>query len=143
MTNQVPVKPPMKLLLWIMISFSNVIFVGLTLFMPPSTAPIESGNLPMNYILMFMGIMSLIMSFLIPKFMKATPEVSTEQFEITKYVLSLALNESTSIFGFIIAYINSDRMLGFALIGISVLGFIIKFPRENPEPTSGKNSLNV
>jgi cytochrome bd-type quinol oxidase subunit 2 len=136
------VKPSLKLLLWLMISFSNVIFIGMIFFLQKKVELEEFNNAPFSSILFFMGIIMLIMSFVLPKHMK--PSDSVENADISKYILSLALNEATSIFGFVIAYINSDMPMGLTLIGVSIVGFVIKFPKADvSEKSLGSNSLNI
>lgn len=141
--TKTPAHSQIKLIIWIALLFSNILYAGIILFLPNSSTDKPSIDLPINFIIFIIGIVSLILSYIIPKMLKQTAEMSVEDFEYTKYIIGLALNESTSIFGFIIAYIYSDGPLGFTLMGISFLGLLNKHPLQKQPVASSKNSLNI
>lgn len=144
MTNQNTTPPSLKLILWSALFSTNFIFIFLAINSAPTetTSPVSDGSIPVSYILFFAGCMSVLMSFLIPKFLKPTPQM--KDFEISKFILSLAINESASIFAFIIAFIFHDHKTSYALFAISIVGYLLKFPRNSaPELTNEKNSNNL
>ena len=138
------VNPNFKIIIWAALFFSNLMLIALTLFMSePQVIPeVTEGGLPQTYIFFIMGVMSLIASFIIPKVIKTPANDPNAQF--TKFIIGLVLNESCSMFAFIIAYVNHDHTTGFILFALSTLGYLVRFPKkEDTTMTSGNSSLNV
>lgn len=144
MKNQITPHPALKLILWSALFASNFIFIALAMGLPPAEPAIaESGSFSMSLVLFIAGCSSVVMSFVIPKLVKPNPQIDLET---TKFILGLALNESASIFAFIIAFIFQDQKTAYALFAISIVGYLIKFPRGNrikSEDSGKNNSLNV
>ncbi len=83
----------------------------------------------MTTIFSFASLMMVGMSFVLPKLMKSTEENQVSEF--AKFVLSLALNESASVMAFILGYIFHETKFAMVLFAISLLGFVMKFPKES------------
>lgn len=135
--------PNLKMILWAALFLFTFVLIGLVAFKTPPVIPeADTGGLPISYIVFFMGLMSLVMSFVIPKLIK-TP-ANDRNADFTKFVIGLALNESCSIFAFVIGFIYHDHTLSFTLFGISALGYLIRFPKKDVSSMpSGQNTLNV
>ena len=123
----------LKTILWIALFVSNFIYLGIILFIPRQSSEALETNSMIVMMLSFMSLMMVGMSFVIPKLIKSTEENQASEF--SKFVLSLALNESASIFAFIIGFIFNEDKFAFVLFAISLGGFILKFPK-------GKNVSN-
>lgn len=91
----------------------------------------------MGYMFFAIGCVMVALSFIVPKFLKPTPQV--KDVEMTKFILGLALNESASLFAFIMGFVFQETKMSYALFAVSVVGYLLKFPRgdqglkENPK----------
>lgn len=130
-------KQIIKIILWSALFTSNFIFIALAMNLTPAEATmVDTGpGLPVSYVLFIAGCISVLLSFIVPKFLRPAPEMQDP--ETTKFILGLALNESASIFAFIIAFIFHDYQLSYVLFGISIVGYLLKFPRGNAKASTG------
>ncbi len=118
-----------KIILWIALFMSNFLYAGLVLNMPTPEVSEMVTDVTTLYILVFAALSMLGLSFLLPRVIKTSEDNQGADF--TKFVLSLALNESTSIFAFLIAFVFHDKTMSYPLFIVSIIGFILKFPRSS------------
>lgn len=134
-----------KTIIWSALFFSNFIYLGIVLAFPIDTATVPVDGLPLQYVYFVIGVFMLALSFVIPNFLKkiANPHQSVSSKEITSFILGLALNESASIFAFIIAFTLNERMMSFALFALSLLCFILRFPKKIETTKTKASRLDV
>lgn len=130
-----------KFILWTALFMTNFIYLGM-MSMLSSTA---GGALPSDFLLA-VGVMFVVISFLIPRFVRPNPAVPNS--ENVPFILSLAINEAASVIAFIVGFIGHDRQKAYVLFAISLVGFIFKFPREVcagaiAEKTETKSKLDL
>jgi hypothetical protein len=121
-----------KKILWLALFSTQFLFLALSAMMTPFDGFNfnDSLNDPIQLVILLSGFFILILSFILPKALKIANTPPQSQ-DVTKFVLSLALNESTTINGFILIFIFKNWTLGSALFIASILGFLFKFPKED------------
>lgn len=144
MENQKQPTAILKTILWFALFASNFAFLAIT-FTVPAAGPIPEapGALPIGYMFFAIGCMMVALSFIVPKFLKPTPQV--KDVEMTKFILGLALNESASLFAFIMGFVFQETKMSYALFAFSIVGYLLKFPKKDlaVEDKSKSNSLNA
>jgi F0F1-type ATP synthase membrane subunit c/vacuolar-type H+-ATPase subunit K len=122
----------LKRILWAGLLASNLMLVIISFFLSPQSQNTATDNF-ITYVLMGMGALMLVFSFVIPKLISKAPQQpgqTPEQMEITTFILGLALNESASIMAFILKFIQHDTNNSLILFAISIGLFIGRFPKE-------------
>jgi F0F1-type ATP synthase membrane subunit c/vacuolar-type H+-ATPase subunit K len=145
-SNKTASSPPIKLILWGALFATNFLYLGILFGLPNENAIEQDPSL--SYIMLTMGLVVLGLSFVLPNIIskiQAKNTIPNIQKEIAPFIVGLALNEASSIFGFIIAYIFGNHQLGLTLFGLSIASFLLKFPRKNIEDSTrpAKSSLDV
>ncbi|NOT79351.1 MAG: hypothetical protein HOP07_10190 [Bacteriovoracaceae bacterium] len=108
-------------IIWSALFLMNFVFIALTFILPTNSA---SHDLELARIVFFSGLMMLAISFAIPRLLKNTETKNTQ-------VISLAFNEQASVMAFLISYIFGDNQTAYILFGLSIVGFLLKFPKNN------------
>lgn len=82
-----------------------------------------------------LGLVGLFVSFALPVFMIKNIKLPVSQINLatyfTPFILSLALNEMCGLMGFMLKKIAGQDRLSMILFGLSIVGFLLKFPTEN------------
>lgn len=144
MQNSKIPQPFIKLILWSALFMTNFLYMGLSYTLTGENIYISDDQADLNRVFLIMGIVMLAMSFIVPMFLtKLNKSVN----EAVPFILGLALNESASLFAFIIGFIGKDQGLSIALFVISIVGFLLKFPKKSSVTSSsvvaGSNRLNI
>jgi hypothetical protein len=144
MQNSKKLQPVIKIILWSALFMTNFLYMGLSYTLTGETAFISDDQAYLNRIFLVLGIVMLALSFIIPRLLtKLDKSVN----EAVPFILSLALNEAASLFAFIIGFIGKDQGLSIALFGVSIVGFLLKFPKKSSAAPSSEvadnNRLNV
>lgn len=107
--------------IWSVLFLMNFVFIGLTFILPINSASHDS---ELARMLFFTGLMILVMSFVLPKRLKNVNPKHSQ-------ILSLAFNEQVSVTAFIISYIFGVNQIAYILFALSIVGFLLKFPKNN------------
>jgi hypothetical protein len=139
-----------KKILWLALFSTQFLFLGLSLSTTPFTGislndPID----PIHVVLMISGFFILLLSVILPRTLKTinVPANTTESPEVivdrTKFILSLALNESASINAFILVFIFKNWTFGAILFTASIIAFLLKFPKEEKNLEKNPTGLDA
>lgn len=110
----------LRTFLWCGLFAANFVFIGLVLYLPPNPISTDPYLAQLGLVA---GVMALALSFFLPKIIKNTPPLQN-------YILGLALNEQTAVLGFLTSYIFGNNQFAYALFGLSIIGFVLRFPKE-------------
>jgi hypothetical protein len=122
----------LRRILWASLLASNVLFIIISFVLSPQSQNEVTDNFT-NYLLLGMGALMLVLSFVLPKLISKAPlqeGQTAEQMQTTTFILGLALNESASVMAFILKFIQHDTNNSLILFAISIGIFVSRFPKE-------------
>ncbi len=129
---------------------TNVFLIVFSFIMTPFTGLNFNESLdPVQLVILLSGLFILMLSAVLPKKLKMIQSVQQKNessemaIERTKFILSLALNESATINGFILVFVFKNWTLGALLYTASLVAFLLKFPKEDSPAEKKPSGLNV
>ncbi len=139
-----------KKILWMALFSTNVFLIIFSFIMTPFTGLNFNESLdPVQLVILLSGLFILMLSAVLPKKLKMIQSVQQKNessemaIERTKFILSLALNESATINGFILVFVFKNWTLGALLYTASLVAFLLKFPKEDSPAEKKPSGLNV
>lgn len=115
-----------KFIIWLALFMTNFIYLAIYYFFPLQAQVAD--NSTVSLVVAMGGLAAFIMSFALPKLFKKTPEMSEEEAEQNKFIMSLAFNESTTLAAFMLAYLFANLNYAVGLFVLSIIGFLLRYP---------------